>query len=223
MAKQGDRMDLLLKVAMQIHNPAVLDAYGSANSTDPTASAALRNALIIRPDDGFLEAILKMNTFYLAAGRVNAIAPVPTLWAVKAERMRAQLAIVLRPVKRVKLGHQRYQPNSELHIPHYDPANKRPEIPTYTIGPYTAKYTLKDGSHILINAASDDEAMKVIKAMAQYVLPAQQPPGSIEDNTTHTRRKGKKLKLDGVPMKPFRAAFYAGGQNSDTPAWTVNL
>jgi hypothetical protein len=193
--KPQTRADTLLKLARALHNPEVVAAYTGDNADD---TAFLLKTLRIDEEDGFTEAVLKILILNLTNGRVNAIAPIPTFWAAKAERFRPQLAIVTRPVERKKLAYGRYQGNGLLHIPHY-------------------------GSAILIHASSEDEALKMVKAMAKYVKPSQKPAGGVDVNCSYTKRGGKPLLLDGVKMKPFRAAYYERADKSQTPVFTVNL
>jgi hypothetical protein len=218
--KPQTRADTLLKLARALHNPEVVAAYTGDNADD---TAFLLKTLRIDEEDGFTEAVLKILILNLTNGRVNAIAPIPTFWAAKAERFRPQLAIVTRPVERKKLAYGRYQGNGLLHIPHYDAKIRNPKLPTYTVGAFTCKYKLKDGSAILIHASSEDEALKMVKAMAKYVKPSQKPAGGVDVNCSYTKRGGKPLLLDGVKMKPFRAAYYERADKSQTPVFTVNL
>jgi hypothetical protein len=218
--KPQTRAEVLLKLAKEIHNPNVIAAYGGDVADD---MAFLLKTSKIEDEDGFTEVILKMLIFYMGAGRVNAIAPIPTFWAAKAERFRPQLAIVTRPVNRKKLAYSRYQGNGLLHIPHYDVKVREPKIPAYTVGAFTCKYKLKDGSSILIHASSEAEALTMVKAMARYVKASQKPAGGVEVNCSYTKRGGKPLLLDGVQMKPFRAAYYDRADRSQTPVFTVNL
>jgi hypothetical protein len=215
--KQLDEIRALTDLFIQVHNQNVEDAYRGADG------AYLRNLLLIRKDDPAITIILKTLFFYLVAGRANAVAPVPTLWNVKAEKYRPQLVIMLRPESRKRLAYGRYQNNTELHIPHYDENQKTPHIPAYKIGSYTCKYTLKDGSYILVNADSEASAQATVSAMAQYTKESKRPLGTIEENCSHTKRKGAKLSLAGVMMVPHRAAFFAGGRDCKIPKFVVQL
>jgi hypothetical protein len=218
--KQFDRTETLIKLAREIHNTAVVNAYG--NSEEPDTAFLLKH-LRIAEDDTSINAMLCMEIFHLAAGRVNAIAPIPTFWAAKAERFRPQLAITTRPINRTRKSYRRYDGNGLLHIPHYDPKERSPKFPTYIVGQQTCKYTLKDGSNILVNASTEEGALKMVQALAKYVKPSQKPAGGIEANCSFTKRRGKKLLLEGVEMKPFRAAYYDRADKSETPLFTVQL
>jgi hypothetical protein len=215
--KQLDEVRALTDLIKQIHNDQVSDAYRSSDAL------YLRDRLLMTSNDPAITIILKLLFFYLVAGRVNAVAPVPTLWNVKAEKYRPQLVILFRPESRKRLAYGRYQNNSTLHIPHYDEAHKNPNIPAYKIGSYSCKYTLKDGSYILVNADSESSAQSVVTAMAQYTKESKRPTGTIEENCTHTRRKGAKLALSGVKMVPHRGAYFAGGRDCKVAKFVVQL
>lgn len=218
--KEFDRTESLLKIARDIHNIAVISAYGNSEEPD---TAFLLKTLRIDDDDSAINALMAMNIFHLAAGRVNAIAPIPTFWAAKAERFRPQLAIATKPINRTKKAYKRYDGNGLLHIPHYDSKERNPKFPTYVVGQQTCKYVLKDGSNILVNASTEEGALKMVQALAKYVKASQKPAGGIEANCSFTKRKGKKLLLEGVEMRPFRAAYYDRADKSDTPLFTVQL
>lgn len=219
--KQQARMDTLLDLLKQIHNPQVVAVYSTQDSSEDVAW--LLSELQLKPDDTFNETVLKCLIFYLAAGRVNAVAPVPTIWAAKAERFRPQLAIAYRPTTRKKLAYLRYQGNGLLHIPHYDAKERHPKIPNYTIGSYSCKYNLKDGSNIIVNASTEEGALAHVKALARYVKASQKPSGGVESNCSFTKRGGKPLLLDGVEMKPFKGSYYDRAEKSQSPAWTSLL
>lgn len=218
--KEADRTEAIVKLAIELHNPLVAAAYDKDPGED---TLFLLKHLRIDPEDSIQHIGLKMNLFYLAAGRQPAIAPIPTFWAAKAERFRPQLAIHFRPVNRRKLAYKRYDSNGLLHIPHYNPKERSPKLPHYVIGSQTCKYHLKDGSHILVNAQTEEGALEMVKAMAKYVQTSRKPAGGVEANCTFTKRRGKTLALDGVEMKPIKAVFYERGDKSETPLFTVHL
>jgi hypothetical protein len=211
----------LLNILKQIMNPQVIAAYQTADEGDDVGF--LLRKLQIKDDDTFNEAMLKANIFFLAAGRVNAVAPVPTFWAAKAERFRPQLAIAYRPVERKKLSYLRYQGNGLLHIPHFDPKAEALKIPNYTIGQYSCKYTCKDGANIIVNASTEAGALEHVKALARYVKASQKPKGGIEQNCSFTKRGGKPLLLDGVEMRAFKGSYYDRAEKSQTPVRTYQL
>jgi hypothetical protein len=219
--KQQTRMDNLLDLLKKIHNPQVVAVYSTADEAEDVGWLA--SELQIKPEDTFNETVLKCLIFYLASGRVNAIAPIPTFWAAKAERFRPQLAIAYRPTQRKKLSYLRYQGNGLLHIPHFDGKQRDIKIAPYVVGQYSCKYTLKDGSNIIVNAKTDEEALKHVQNLARYVKASQKPKGGVEQNCSFTKRGGEPLLLDGVEMKPFKAAYYENGKKSQTPTWTKNL
>lgn len=216
---------ILRQLSAKIHNPQVIEAYThrlDGEDRENNTALFLRQNLIIKPQDGFTEIILKSLIFYLMCGRLNLAFTLPMYWTAKAEKYKPQLAISFRPEKRRKFKYNKYDPNSELHIPHYN-GHSPLTIPSYTVGMQTAKYTLTDQTYILVNAKTEDEAIKVVEQLAQYTEESKRPKGTILENITTTKRRGKPVELSGQKIVPSKAAFYAGGKEGLSPQWTTNL
>jgi hypothetical protein len=218
--KDADKNEALIKLAIELHNPLVARAYNDDPGED---TAFLFKNLRVMPDDTLIQANMKMMLFYQVGGRQPAIAPIPTFWAAKAERFRPQLAITYQPMVRRKHAHRRYDSNGLIHIPHYKATERNPKLPRYKIGSQSCRYVLKDGSAIHVFAHTEEEALKVVMALSKYVVASQKPAGGVEANCTFTKRRGKKLALDGVEMKPIQATFYERGDKSETPLFIVRL
>jgi hypothetical protein len=223
--KKYTQYRILRQLAARIHNPQVIQAYANRLDRDDkenSTSLFLRQNLIVKPKDNFSEIILKSLIFYLMCGRLNVGFVVPMMWTSKADKFKPQLAISFRPVKRRKIKYGKYDPNTELHIPHYNLAVPL-SIPSYTVGMQTAKYTLTDQTYILVNALTEEEAIKVVAKLAEYTQKSKRPKGTILENITTTRRRGKVLDLDNQKIVPFYAAYYEGGKGGMAPTFTTNL
>jgi hypothetical protein len=224
--KKIGTFQLLRQLCMRIHNPQVIHAYTNlldSENDENTPRAFLRRHLIVGKNDNFSEIVLKFLIFYLGCGRLQVSSILPTLWNTKADAYKPQLAISFRPEVRRRLKYGKYDDNSELHIPHYDPKQGQPVIPAYTVGMQSAKYALKDQSYILVNAMTVDEAVKVVSQLAKYTAEKMRPEGSIEENITTTKRKGKRINLYGQKMIPFKAAYFVGGREGISPNFTIQL
>lgn len=208
--KLATEVRLLKTILFKIHNPQVAQAYQD--------QPFLRSALLIRTADPFTSLVLKMGIFYLVCGRINTAATVPMYWSVKVQRgLRQQLAIAFRPERRRKFGFGKYDHNVQLHIPHYN-GDLHPKIPGYTVGQFSAKVTLTDQSNILVHAESDEEAIRMVRALLHYVQPEFIPKNLV---ISTTKRQGKALSLTGQKVRAFRADYYPPA--TQTPAWSVQL
>jgi hypothetical protein len=208
--KKSSNYKVLIRVAMKLHNPQVVQAYQvNLDAEEETIDPLYSKYLKIYPDDSVWEILIKFCLFYLVDGRLWVQASQPMWWAQKKDSFKPQLTIQYRPVgERKKFGYKRYANNPQLHIPHYN-GDDNPRLPTYTIGRHRAKYTLKDETYILINAATLDEAIAVVTRHASYTKEDKRPEGTIEDNITTTSAK-KKPRLDGVKIEPFKAEHFEG-------------
>lgn len=204
---------ILRRLAMRIHNPQVVAAYThrlDGEDAENAIAKLLFDNLQIKPQDTFNAMIMRILIFYLLCGRASAVATTPMMWAVKAEKFKPQLVIAFRPASRRKLAFGKYDKNAELHIPHYNGA-ENPQIPSYTVGNQSAKYILKDGTYILVNAKTEEEAIKVVEQLVGYVKESQRPEGTILDNITTTKRRGNKLNLLNRLIVPFRGDYFKKG------------
>jgi hypothetical protein len=210
--KKSTNYKVLIQVGMKLHNPQVIQAYkehldGEEQTIEPIYSKYLR----IYPEDSVWEILIKFCLFYLVDGRLWVQSTSPMWWAQKGQSFKPQLAIQYRPMgDRKKFSHGVYAGNPELHIPHYN-GEFSPHLPPYTIGKYSAKYTLIDQTYLMINAATQEEAIAVIMKMASYTKEDKRPNGTIAENiTTNTRRKNPRM--DGIKIEPFKAEYFEGGK-----------
>jgi hypothetical protein len=203
----------LRKLCMRIHNPQVVAAYThklDGEDSDNSIAKLLFDNLQIKTQDTFNAMIIRILIFYLLCGRLSVSSTVPMWWAVKKQKFIDQLVISYRPASRRKLAFRKYDPNAELHIPHYN-GDDNPQIPSYTVGQQSAKYTLKDESYIMVNASTEEEAIKTVAKLAEYVKVDKRPSGEVLENITTTKRRGRKLALSDRLIVPFLGDYYKKG------------
>jgi hypothetical protein len=143
-------------------------------------------------------------------------------WTVKSDKFIPQLVIAFRPATRRKLSFGKYDRNPQLQIPHYN-GDEHPKIPGYTVGKHSAKYILTDGSFILVNAKSEEEAISVVEQLAKYVIESKRPSGTILDNISTTKRRGNPLNLTDRAIVPFRGDYYKKGNEGYIKEKTYHL
>jgi hypothetical protein len=200
----------LRKIAMRIYNPQVVAAYThrlDGSDEEDLIARLLYDNLQIKTQDTFNAIILRILIFYLLCSRLSVVSSTPMYWSVKKATFVDQLEIDFRPAERRKLGFRKYDTNPKLHIPHYN-GDRHPKIPKYTVGQQSAKYTLKDQSYIMVNASTEEEAVSVVEKLAHYVKEDARPEGKFEDHLTTTKRKGKRLALEGRQIVPFMATYH---------------
>jgi hypothetical protein len=205
---------ILRRIAMRIHNPQVIAAYTHRlDGVDGENEVAklLHDNLQIKNQDTFNAMILRVLIFYLLCARLATSSTVPMWWTVKRERFIPQLVIAFRPAIRRKLSFGKYDYNCELHIPHYN-GDEHPKIPAYTVGQYSAKYILKDGTFILVNAHTEEEAISVVEKLVSYTIESKRATGTILENISTTKRRGKRLSLADRLVVPFRGDYYKKGE-----------
>jgi hypothetical protein len=209
--KKSSNYKVLIQVGMKLHNPQVIQAYQEhLDSDEQTIEPIYSKYLRLYPEDSVWEILIKFCLFYLVDGRLWVQSSTPMWWAQKGPSFKPQLAIQFRPVeKRRKFGYGSYAGNPELHIPHYN-GDLSPHISAYTVGKFSAKYTLTDQTYIMVNAHTSDEAIEMVQKLAAYTKSAYRPEGEIKDNiTTNTRRKNPRM--DGMKIAPFKAQYYTRG------------
>ncbi len=211
--KKSTTFKILVQIAMRMHNPQVTQAYGEKlDSQDAEIKPIYQQHLKIYPDDSVWEILIKFFLFYIVDGRLWVQSSTPMWWALKKAVFKPQLAIQYRPVgNRKRFSFERYAGNPELHIPHYN-GDPNPALPSYTVGKYSAKYMLNDGTYISINAHTLDEAISVVVKHANLTKPSKRPEGQISDNITTTSRK-RKPRMDGIKIEPFKAEYFTGGKD----------
>jgi hypothetical protein len=212
-AKKSTNYKVLVQLAMKMHNPQVIQAYQERiDSEDAEIRPIYSKNLRIYTEDSVWEILIKFLLFYLVDARLWVQSPTPMWWPLKKATFKSQLVIQYRPVgDRVKFGFARYAGNPELQIPHYN-GESNPYLPSYTIGKYSAKYMLNDGTYILVNAHTLEEAISVVTKHASYIIASKRPEGDIGDNITTTSRK-RKPRMDGIKIEPFKAEHFTGGKD----------
>jgi hypothetical protein len=211
--KKSSNYKVLIQVGMKLHNPQVIQAYKEhLDSDEQTIEPIYSKYLRLYPEDSVWEILIKFCLFYLVDGRLWVQSSTPMWWAQKGASFKPQLTIQYRPVgKRPKFGYGSYAGNPELHIPHYN-GEASPYIPRYTIGKYSAKYTLLDQTYLMINAQTQEEAIKVLTKLASYTELDKRPAGDIAEHiTTNTRRKNPRM--DGIKIEPFKAEYFVRGKH----------
>jgi hypothetical protein len=211
-SKKWSNYKVLVQIAMRLHNPQVIQAYRHyLDSPEDAIHVILLKHLKIYKENSILEVLLKFGIFYFVDGRLWVQSSTPMWWPQKAESFKPQLTIQYRPLKYTrKTGPYSYHGNPELHIPHYD-GSVNPSIPRYTIGRFSAKYTLRDQTYLMINAATQDEAIAVITKMASYTRKSKRPDGEISANIS-TNTRPKVPRMNGVTIEPFKAEYFSGGK-----------
>jgi hypothetical protein len=210
--KKSSLYKVLIQIGMKLHNPQVIQAYREhLDSEEQTIEPIYSKYLRLYPEDSVWEILIKFCLFYLVDGRLWVQSTTPMWWAQKGASFKPQLAIQFRPVeKRHKFGYGSYAGNPELHIPHYN-GDLEPHIPAYTVGRFSAKYTLTDQTYIQVNSYTAEEAQEMVIKLAGYTNLKHRPDGDITDNLTYTSRK-KKPRMDGMKIAPYKAEYFAAGK-----------
>lgn len=173
-----------------------------------TGRASIKSALLIRNADSALESLSKMLYFsnYLSN---DVTATLPDGWQIKKGQDIPQLVIVYRDSNKNSISG-----DYPLTIPHYD-GRKTPDIPSYHKGDYWARWKLKDNSHLIVNAKTEAEALRVIRKLERYV------DRKYQTNETPWLVTGKTAKGTYKEFKaiPIRADYYPEGKHSGLPLW----
>lgn len=214
-AKKYNNYKVLVRIAMRIHNPQVIQAYrGGINGVYDPLDTVLVKYLKVYPKDSLMDVLMKFALFYMVDGRLGVQSSNLTWWTQKAETFKPQLVIQYRPTgERKKFGYNSYAGNPQFVIPHYNGADS-PVIPSFTIGQYSAKYMLDDQSYIMINASSEEEAIGVVSQMAKYVLDSRRPNDEIKPAIS-TSKRARKPRMDGVKIEPYKGEYFTGGQDGE--------
>lgn len=196
------------------HNRRVKQYFKDVGSDTSTANgrAAIKTSLLIRDADSAIETLNKMVYFasYLDQDKYNSY---PDDWQIKKGQDIPQLAIIYRPAdKKNESG------NYTIHLPHFN-GNRNFKAPAYFKGNYRAKWVLKDNSHIIVNAKTSAEALRVIRQLEKYVDRKYQtketpwltvaPMG----NTTYKQ----------IKVNPHRADYYPHGKEGNIAQWRIYL
>lgn len=143
------------------------------------------------------------------------VAAVPEWWQVRLGADRPQLVVLFaEEMPDGKLGRSRFA----VSIPHYNkPAGFIPPIPRYKKGPWEGILTLSDNSKLIINAATQTEAYRVINALKPLIA-NEYLKGSF---TKIGERRGQALKVRTVV--PRTAKFFATGQKNMIPDFVLSF
>lgn len=123
----------------------------------------VRDFCLIGAKDSRSTALSKIQYFRDQVQRVHentALATVPESWDRRAGADIPQLIVVFRPPGK--------KSSYQLSIPHYD-GSKQPQIPDYRKGSWRGELILKDNSRLVVNAFSEQEAFRVIRALQKYI------------------------------------------------------
>lgn len=226
------RMRVITQLVAGIHNERVMEVYGAEALTTKDVQKAKRKAILenftIDPiNDPYPLIVMKLLGYYLVCDRMSQAAA-PYLYPEKRDGIKPQLSISYRPVKRRKWFDKnnkvRYTPNAELHVPHWDEKvlKNPPAMLSYTVGNWSVKYPMIDGSYILVHAKTKKEATEVVISLAEMTNPKYRPEGEIKDNLVSTERpKAKITLLDNMVIKPFQISYFNGGEQ--TPFYSHQL
>jgi hypothetical protein len=194
----------------------------SATSDVPPGNgkSAIRSALLIRRDDSALQVISKqllLSSLIATDGNYMAI---PDSWLIRPEHHRPQAIYQFREVSQTK----KLPPKYTLTIPHHvnsKPNPKSPKIPTYKKGNWELIYVLKDNSKIVIHAASEGEANRVLTA-CKALVDRRYLTGSYLSKSGEVERKDGK-KFDEIRVEPRVVKFWGEGRLKNKPDWQVKF
>jgi hypothetical protein len=205
-----------LKVIRISHNREVKKYFKSLPS-NPDSDAypgptngreAIRDSLLIYPNDSALIVANKQLYFSrLTSAATGSTYPESWLTNSRIGADIPQLVIVYRVRGNNKSG------NYTITIPHYE-GSKSINPPTYTKGNQPVTFNLKDRTKIVVNAASEREAKRVINTLLKYC-----------DNRFIVDKDnfviGSPTKIKRQEMKPIRADFFKTGQKDLQPTWRI--
>ncbi|AFY54390.1 hypothetical protein Riv7116_1849 [Rivularia sp. PCC 7116] len=161
--------------------------------------------LLIESNDTAQSMILKILFLWISTGNLDKFisSTLPSGWAIKPGDFLPQLVVVYRIRGKTRTG------NYELTIPHYK-GSRYPVLPFYKKGSHKLTLVLKDGSKLIINAATESEGRRVISQYSKYV-----DSKFLTNDIRHTENQLIKVN----DMIPVRADYYPSGQNNSNPLW----
>lgn len=166
---------------------------------------ALKNALLIYPNDSGIDVLNKQVHFNMLNKNEESILSVPESWMIHHGKDISQLKIIYRAAKS-RSG------NYDICIPHYN-GSKGIKPPTYTKGNTPVVFNLKDRSKIVVNTESETEGKNLIKYFLKFV-----DKKFLPSNDAFVLPAPNKVKRH--IMKPIRADYYPKGQES-LAAWRI--
>lgn len=206
------------KFARRIHNLQVKEVQTNLRKSRSKTKAHLYlNELKIKNTDTAQLTINKLLFFWLTFGNINqkvdAVAVIPEWWPVRTGAQRPQLVITF---GELFPDGSKGKPKYSLSIPHYKGPSKltTSPIPNYKKGQKQGILTLSDNSKVIVNAATEKDAQRVLLA-AQKIIDSKYLRNS------HIKigdRKGKRLQQ--IRVSAVSAKYFRYGQlNAVTPDW----
>lgn len=173
----------------------------------------LLKACLIDKDDTAQLCLLKEMFFWIDLGhlseRIEAIAAVPDHWQLRPEAHRPQLVVLFGERKNGKIGDAVYP----INIPHYEgnKAPSTPPLPAYRKGQWEGILVLSDNSKVTVNAYSEAEAERVLKAAEKVINP------KYLKNSQAKIGKRKGIDLKEIEVMPAKAKFFPTGRKNMSP------
>ncbi|NJR31632.1 MAG: hypothetical protein HC778_00575 [Chamaesiphon sp. CSU_1_12] len=232
MLTTNQKIKALIAIVMRIYNPEVMYTYTGRGENENEAVAAtkgvMRTHLTVKPDDTPIIAIFRMFIFFFVCGRYTVAAAPLSLYPVQKDKTRSHLHIYMKPLKIGQKiiredGQIEKAPYSDFSIPHYI-GGKRPKIPSYTYGGWIITLTLTDQSYLQIKSLTRDEGVRVVLELAKFIDPKFLPKGGATESVLSKTEPhdGKKNRLHGVLLKPYKAEYYKFGESSWDWAHNIN-
>jgi hypothetical protein len=231
MLTTNQKIKVLIQIVMRIYNPEVMYTYtgqgGSENEAVGATKQVLRTHLTVKPDDTPIVAIFRMFIFFFVCGRYIISSAPLTLYPVHKNRTRTHLHLHFRPTKKGQKiirqdGRIENAPYADFSIPHYI-GSKRPTIPSYTYGGWAVSMKFTDNSSVSIKTLTRDEGVRIILDLCKFVDHKYHPVGGLTEKnlSINEPNEGKKNRLHGVKLKPYKAEFYKFGEA--TWDWAHNI
>lgn len=231
MLTTNQKIKVLIQIVMRIYNPEVMYTYtgqgGSENEAVGATKTVLRTHLTVKPDDTMMIAIFRMFIFFFVCGRYIVSAAPLTLYPVQKGRTRTHLHLYFKPIKKGQKiirddGQIEKAPYADFSIPHYI-GGKRPTIPRFTYGGWAVSMKFTDQSSISIKTLTKEEGVKIILDLCKFVDPKYYPVGGCTEKNLSISmpNDGKKNRLHGIQLKPYKAEFYKFG--SAAWEWAHNI
>jgi hypothetical protein len=228
----NQKIKALISIVMRLYNPEVMYTYtgqgGSENEAVGATKQVLRTHLTVKPDDTPIIAIFRMFIFFFVCGRYIIAAAPLTLYPVHKHRTRTHLHLYFKPTRKgqkiIRLdGSVEKAPYADFSIPHYI-GNKRPIIPHYTYGGWAVSMKFTDQSSVSIKTLTREEGVKVILELCKFVDPKYHPVGGLTEKNLSISEpnQGKKNRLHGVQLKPYKAEYYLYGKENWEWAHNIN-
>jgi hypothetical protein len=226
------KIKVLISIVMRLYNPEVMYTYtgkgGSENEAVGATKQVLRTHLTVKPDDTPIVAIFRMFIFFFVCGRYIIAAAPLTLYPVHKDRTRNHLHVYQKPIRKGQKiirsdGRIEAAPYAEFSIPHYIGSN-RPKIPVYTYGGWAVSMKFTDQSSISIKTLTREEGVKTILELAKFVDSKYYPQGGLVEKNLNISEpnEGKKNRLHGVKLKPYKVEYYKFGKEMWEWAHNIN-